>query len=260
MAEINQEMINEIKSWVLQAGRIALTKQSRVKMHLKDDKSPVTDAEFEIENLMIEKIKTHFPGHAIISEEQDIVGENREYVWALDPVDGTKPFLAQLPVWGISLGLIKKGKAEAGFFYTPATQEMYYAWEKGAFWQDQLLQPLSNIPFEDPLLFLGAPSNAHLDYEINYPRVRILGSTAAHLAYICRGISIGSITRKISVWDIAGILPFYKHLGIRTEYLSGAPLILKDILNKEPIREPLLTAPQQWFDKLRNCIRYKNAG
>ena len=260
MVEINQEMLTEIKSWVLQAGKIALSKQSKVKMHLKEDNSPVTDAEFEIENLIIEKIKKNFPGHAIISEEQAMVGDNRESVWALDPVDGTKTFLAQLPVWGISLGLIQNGKPEAGFFYLPATQEMYYAWEKGAFWQDQPLKPLSTMPYKDPLLFLGVPSNAHRDYEINYPRVRAMGSTTAHLAYICRGISIGSITRRVSIWDIASILPFFNHLGIRSEYYSGAPLEIKDILNKELIPEPILSAPQQWFDKLRRNIQPKKAG
>jgi myo-inositol-1(or 4)-monophosphatase len=130
--------IHLVKEWARQAGEIALRYFNSVEGSCKDDRTLVTDADHEIEDLLTRYLRANYPDHGIIGEEgtREIHGE---YVWAIDPLDGTRAFLAGLPVWGISIGLLWRGKPWLGVFYMPLLDEWYDSPSPGtgAFWNDQ---------------------------------------------------------------------------------------------------------------------------
>ena len=68
-----------------------------------------------------------FPEHGILGEEYGKTTEDADYIWVIDPIDGTRAFIAGLPTWGILLGLMHRGKPILGMMYQPFTDELYMA-------------------------------------------------------------------------------------------------------------------------------------
>jgi histidinol phosphatase-like enzyme (inositol monophosphatase family) len=88
---------------------------------------PVTEADKAAEHAIRALIEREFPDHGILGEEHGALGLDRDYVWVIDPIDGTRAFISGLPVWGTLIGLTHKGKAVAGVMSQPFTQELFYA-------------------------------------------------------------------------------------------------------------------------------------
>src|SRR5690606_2180882 len=65
--------------------------------HLKEDKSPVTEVDEKVEEVIRETIINAFPNHGILGEEFEPINKNSEFVWTIDPIDGTQHFLRQIP-------------------------------------------------------------------------------------------------------------------------------------------------------------------
>jgi myo-inositol-1(or 4)-monophosphatase len=97
-----------------------------------DDKSrggefdPVTEADRAGEAAMRQLIKRHFPTHGIFGEEFGAEREDAEYVWVLDPIDGTRAFISGLPTWGTLIGLNRNGRPAFGMMHQPFTGERYF--------------------------------------------------------------------------------------------------------------------------------------
>ncbi|MCC6147628.1 MAG: inositol monophosphatase family protein [Anaerolineaceae bacterium] len=250
--QFSENDLTEIQGWLRQAGEIALRSQPTLHMTFKADHSPVTDAEFRIESLIVEKILEKFPSHQMLTEETGLVQQSSDDLWVLDPVDGTKSFLRGLPSWGISLGLLHRAAPVAGFFYIPVLQEMFWGSEEGVFMNGKPLSPI--VEYEESLTFLAVSANMHLRYQIEYPRIQAFGSTAVHLSFLARGIAAGVLTRRIHLWDIAGFLPIFDRLGIRYRYLSGAPVDISALLGGQKTPEPILAAPPERWEDLQKRI------
>ncbi|HSV86296.1 MAG TPA: inositol monophosphatase family protein [Levilinea sp.] len=248
-----------IRSWLVEAGQIALDGFAQAQVHYKADHTPATDVELRIEQQLIKRIQTHFPGQQILTEEQGLEETGSPYCWVLDPIDGTKPYLRGLPVWGISLGLLVGQTPAAGFFYTPVTRDMYWGTPDGAFWNERPLNGSAALALDDPLAFLAVTSEAHRKYEIRYPRLQAYGSAAAHLAYVARGIAVGALTRRAYLWDIAGMLPVLQASGVELAYLSGHPVALERLLRGAQAGDAFLAARPENMARLRGMIKTKRA-
>lgn len=96
---------------------------------------PVTEADRVAEKAMRVLIERNFPHHGIIGEEFGSVKENAEYVWALDPIDGTKSFICGLPLWGTLIGLLHRGVPCYGLMHQPFTRERFAGDCEAAFWR-----------------------------------------------------------------------------------------------------------------------------
>lgn len=102
----------------------------------KADKSPVTEADFAVDRLLQKELQKY--GWPILSEEmQDDLGRMKsDYVWIIDPIDGTKDFINKTDTFTVVLGLVYKGKSVLGMVYEPVTKTLYFAQEgKGAYMQ-----------------------------------------------------------------------------------------------------------------------------
>ena len=88
---------------------------------------PVTEGDRAAEIAIRAVIEQHFPDHGILGEEHGSVGLDREYVWVIDPIDGTRAFISGVPVWGTLIGLYRNGEAVMGLIDQPFTGERYFA-------------------------------------------------------------------------------------------------------------------------------------
>jgi len=248
-----------VREWVVEAGRMALEHRETIQAVLKVDDTPVTLVDKAIEAYLVERIMARCPDHTIIGEEEVTHRGSSPYAWVIDPLDGTRAYASGLPVWGISVGLLAGNEPVAGIFSMPAIGELYWADPQGAWRNGQPLERARTVSLDDPLAYLLVPSNAHLVYEISFPRVRSLGSTAAHLLYVARSTAIGALTRRVYLWDVVGVLPILNRCGIALAHLSGAPLDMGALLANLRLREPLLAARPEHLDSVRAMIRRKAA-
>lgn len=114
-----------------QAGKIILEYfKIGVARTIKEDTSPLTEADTKINTLVIDEIQKHFPGHSVLAEEGNNLCEGSEYVWVCDPIDGTRMFTHGLPVSTFSLSLVHNGVVQLAVIYDPFCDRLYSA-EKG---------------------------------------------------------------------------------------------------------------------------------
>jgi len=95
------------------------------KIDIKSDQSFVTDTDRAVELKLREMIAHTFPDHGILAEEFESSNIDAEYVWVLDPIDGTAPFIAGIPVYGTLIGLAWKGRPFVGVIDHPATSDRW---------------------------------------------------------------------------------------------------------------------------------------
>lgn len=96
-----------------------------VKIDDKSDASPVTIADREAETAMRELLTRHVPAHGVFGEEHGAVRTDAEYVWVLDPIDGTKAFITGLPIFGTLIALLHRGRPVMGIIDQPIQKERW---------------------------------------------------------------------------------------------------------------------------------------
>jgi myo-inositol-1(or 4)-monophosphatase len=245
-----------VKEWARQAGEIALSYFNRVEGTRKADRSLVTDADLEIEELLVGLIKAAHPDHGIIGEE----GTNQirgECLWAVDPIDGTRSFLSGLPVWAISIGLLWRAQPWLGVVHLPLLDEWYHSASPaaGSFWNHQPIRcPSPQGIDEDSLLCV--PADVHLRYNISFPGViRGLGSAAAEVCYVARGNAMAVFLDRLGLWDIAAGAAVLSAAGGTLCYLDGEQVPLDHLLDEGTALRPLLAAHPSIIDGLRTHIQ-----
>ncbi|MBV8851489.1 MAG: histidinol-phosphatase [Methylobacteriaceae bacterium] len=118
---------------------------------IPDDKSrggvfdPVTEADRAAEVAMRRMIEATFPSHGIVGEEFGETRADAEYVWVLDPIDGTKSFISGLPMWGTLIGLNHRGRPCYGMMHQPFTRERFFGDGAGASWRGPAHRPGEDI-------------------------------------------------------------------------------------------------------------------
>ncbi|MGB9753872.1 MAG: inositol-phosphate phosphatase [Roseiflexus castenholzii] len=251
--------IEELCAWMRECGDVALRLFNRARAQRKSDNSPVTEADVAIERILVERVTARYPDHGIIGEEQTRFAMTQEYVWALDPIDGTASFVAGLPVWGISIGLLHRGIPYAGIFYMPLTDDCYWAIDNRAFLNHRPLSihPTSEQEWESED-WLAIPSDAHRRLEIDFiGKTRSLGSAAAAICYVARGSALGAVLTHATIWDVAGSIAVLRAAGGVGITLAGAPFEPAAIIDGRAVREPLLFGAPGTVEALRRHIRVR---
>ncbi len=249
------EIIQSIHAALQQAGDLALAQPTGQEYQLKADRTPFTQVEMAMEEQISAFLMKTFPDCQIISEESGIGSGDSPFKWLLDPIDGTKMYLTGGATWGISLGLFIHETPVLGFFYLPKSRDLFWGGDGyGAFFNQTPLHPSLTPDPNDPLVFFGAPSSFHRCFEVCFPRIRILGSTALHLAFVASGASIGALTRRVYLWDLAGLLPVLAQTGVQLEFFSGETFCPGDYLDGSRLPEELIAARPSQMSMLREMI------
>src|SRR3989338_3197958 len=141
------------------AGKILMSYFGNVAIEFKDTRfdvgSIVTKADRESEDIIVSIIKSHFPEHGIYGEEGTNHNPNAEYVWYIDPLDGTSNFVRNIPLFGVSIGIVHKDKPVCGVLYFPALNLLVEAEvRKGAFANGEKIH-VSERPLAQALYYSG---------------------------------------------------------------------------------------------------------
>lgn len=169
----------------------------------------------EAEKKLVERLGLLIPGSGFIGEEgTDLAGSN-DYLWIIDPLDGTTNFLHGLPIFAISIGLQRKNKTVMGIVYEVSHQECFHAIENGPANCNGLEIKISKVTtLQESLLATGFPYY-HTDKKEHYLEIikvflekthgiRRLGSAAIDLAYVACGRLEGFFEYNLKPWDVAG--------------------------------------------------------
>lgn len=174
----------------------------------------VTEADQESEKLIIAYLSQHFPDHQILAEESGFSQKPSDFIWAIDPLDGTTNYAHQYPMAAVSIGLIYQQEAILGVIYNPFTEELFQAakgW--GASLNDSPLA-VSNIShLKESLLATGFAYDRRETSDNNYAEfchftnltqgVRRAGAASLDLAYVACGRIDGYWERGLKPWDMA---------------------------------------------------------
>ena len=129
---IDKKFIKELETLIITS--YEKSKKLEKNIRKKELNDIVTDIDIFMENKIIAKIKENFPEHSIYSEEKGEVVGNSEYVWFIDPIDGTINFSTEIPLFSTSIALKKNDETVFGFIYDYSNNTSYYAIKgKGAY-------------------------------------------------------------------------------------------------------------------------------
>lgn len=202
----------------------ALDRLDTVKITEKSPNDYVTEIDQAAERDIIAIIRKAHPNHAILSEE---CGEKPgdEYLWIIDPLDGTRNFIHGFPHFAVSIAVSRKGKIEHGVIYDPIRQELFSASRgKGARLNDRRMRVSKNTQLEECLLGTGFPFRHDEERVAIYINtlnallplsgdVRRAGSAALDLAYVACGRLDGFWEMGLKPWDVAAGSLFVKEAG-----------------------------------------------
>jgi myo-inositol-1(or 4)-monophosphatase len=223
--------------------------------HRKADRTWVTDADVAVEQALVERIAERYPDHGIIGEESTRRALDHEYLWALDPLDGTAVFLAGLPTWGVSLGLLRRGAPYLGVIYFPLLDDCYWSIPGGgAFLNGQPIQVRAAREWDSDD-WIATPSNVHRRYTIDFVgKTRTIGATVGTFCYTARGSAIGGMFNRVGIWDIAAGLAILSAAGGVARTLAGAAVDTSLLLDGRTLTETVLVGASEHVQALQAVI------
>lgn len=207
--------------------------ERHVPFELKGEFDLVTEADRASEKLVVEKLRTYFPTHAIVAEEGGGQPGSSEYVWYVDPLDGTTNFAHTFPAFNVTLGLERAGETIAGVIYDPVRQEMFTAERgAGAYLNHRRIHVSGTGKLADSLASTGFPSrkrhhniNIHFYYQLAMAShgVRRTGSAALDLAYVACGRLDFFWEFGLKPWDQAAGALLVSEAGGTISDMNGQP-------------------------------------
>jgi len=190
----------------------------------------VTEIDKKSEALIIDFIKKEFPVHSVLAEESGEHGTSSEYLWVIDPLDGTTNFAHRLPIFAVSIGVQKNGETICGVVYDVTRDEIYSS-EKGSgsFRNGEKLHVSTNDDLRKSVLVTGFPYNISENPDHAIERfiaslkaaraVRRLGSAAIDFCYVASGVFDAFWEVHLHPWDIcAGKLIVEEAGGVVTNF------------------------------------------
>lgn len=236
----SHEMINQrvavAKSTVLEQRARLEADLGKVGSQWKKDGSRVTETDHAISDGILGALAQAFPDDQGFSEEllgdQPIAVTSR-FSWVLDPIDGTNNFALGLAQCAISLALLENGRPVYGLIYDHARRVLIHGGKGFGLWDGERSAHLSGRPL-DRRSIVGFHSpheqgrfDGHAGILAARAKIRALGSSALHLAYVAVGLFDGVVDHNVKLWDIAAGLALLEAAGGDYTFLANDPLPLK---------------------------------
>jgi myo-inositol-1(or 4)-monophosphatase len=200
------------------AGRALIKKYknfNRGTIKLKAHHEIITKADLLSEKIILKEIRKNFPKHRILSEESGQTKNQSDYLWVVDPIDGSTNFSMHSPLWCISIGVAYKGKIILGVIYAPILDELYVAEKRKGARRDGKKIKVSKHTKKALHTFCHGRDNKHFKRALKYYTYqklneldcRQLGSAAIELAYVASGRTESIMIPGVNPWDVAaGVL------------------------------------------------------
>lgn len=233
----SQNDIEYIKALMDEAGKLCMSVQNNnLKISRKNDSTIITQADIEVQEMLVKGISARFSEMKFIHEEQqeNNLKEVQEDTWlaVIDPLDGTAVYSMGLPTWSISVGFFYGFTPKYGFVYSPSSGLFYHNDDTAAY--------RNGVPiFTEREMKIDSESNLFVTaeifrtYHVNFPgKVRNLGSTALHGCLVADNVKTRTIAYigRSYLWDWGGVIPVLLRAGGLLRYLSGKPVDIPEIL------------------------------
>lgn len=207
-------------------------RQPGLRVDVKDDATPVTEADQGAEDLMRRAIRARFPDHGILAEEMGSERLDAEYVWVLDPIDGTKSFVSGVPLFGTLIGLLHRGQPILGAIHQPILRELCLG--------DGRTTTLNGVPvrvrgtarLEDAVLLTSDPTMParHRDgaaWNRLVERVRWVRTWGDCYGYLLVASGHADVMTDpvMAPWDLLPLIPVVRGAGgVITDWKGGDPV------------------------------------
>lgn len=238
--EIIFEMAEVAAETILPHFRTALEVENKLARDLADPDigfDPVTIADKSAEAALRRLINQRFPGHGILGEEYGAENLQADYVWVLDPIDGTRAFVSGLPLWGTLIALCHQGRPVLGAMIQPFLAEIYVGAGRKAWFastgRDSSQRSLSarqdgmlgnaTLFTTDPGIFTGAERQR---YDTLERRCQMHRYGLDCYGYAMVGAGFGDLTVEagLQIYDIAALIPLIEAAGGVVTTWQGAPV------------------------------------
>ncbi len=209
------------------AGDIILRYHNQVDLLTIENKSIndlVSEVDKTAEKAIIKEINKAFPKHSILAEESGKTLGDEDFLWIIDPLDGTANFLHGFPQYAVSIALLEKGTTTHAVIYDPFKEELFSASKgEGAYLNNERIRVSLSNGLKETLIGTGFPFRhpQHLEcyletFKAIYPHVsdiRRAGAAALDLAYVASGRLDGHWEIGLNSWDIAAGALMVKEAG-----------------------------------------------
>jgi len=274
--------LERMLSFAREAGGIALDLIEDSDPGLKKDHSIITLADKAISKLARAKLSDFLqsPDHILIDEEDPGIIEyldqkrldQASFIWAVDPIDGTRLYANRMPLFGISIGLIKDLKPWLGVVYFPMLKELFYCdgaeayFVKDAFGADEnktRIVPLDEELSARSLFFCNDTFFDKFYWNDKDFHIMIHACAVVNLCWPSIGRGVGCFLR-CHLWDFAGSWPIIRKAGINLRRISDGKVLDRieaDLFNREPLswhlKEYYLISSERNFHKILSKIGNK---
>jgi myo-inositol-1(or 4)-monophosphatase len=208
----------------------------RLTVTAKSHNDFVTEVDQAAEDAIIATIREAYPGHGILAEEsgRSQGAKNSEYVWIIDPLDGTTNFIHGLPVYAVSIALAFRGQLQQAVVYDPTRNDLFYASKgKGAFLNDRRLRVSRRTRMLESLIGTGFPFRKGDNFQrylkmfedvmVQCAGVRRPGAASLDLCYVAAGYYDGFFETGLSPWDVAAGALIITEAGGLVGNFTGEP-------------------------------------
>ncbi|WP_188693340.1 inositol monophosphatase family protein [Pullulanibacillus camelliae] len=261
---VNWKNIHDhVVEWVLEAGE-SLKRAVKGHLNVESKSSPddlVTNMDKQTEQFFINKVRTSYPGHQIVSEEGfgDEVKSTKGILWFIDPIDGTMNFVHQKRHFAISVGIYEEGVGKVAVIYDVISGDIYHCIAgHGAYINDEKLDELDSGELKTSVVAINGTwlsKNRRIDPEIvrgiaEHTRgTRSYGSAAIELAYVAYGILDGYLSMRLAPWDFGAGLILIDEVGGKATQVDGQPLQLLEqnsiLIGKKGVHAEMLRYVQE---------------
>ncbi|MCB0335053.1 MAG: hypothetical protein KDD62_02065 [Bdellovibrionales bacterium] len=202
-------LIVELRELVL-----SLWSKSSFESNLKEDQTPVSEVDLRCEELARKRIRERFPEHGIIGEEHGAESSDAEFVWTVDPIDGTQNLINRIPTFGVILGLLYRQEPVLGWIDHPVLgNTLRGGVETGTYFNgkkvtlidlpESILTPNDVIATNCPATFDRGGHRPVLDTILNFhPHSRIYYDVYSHTLAITGSLAV-MVEYNLKIWDLA---------------------------------------------------------
>jgi myo-inositol-1(or 4)-monophosphatase len=219
----------------------------------------VTRAELHLMEAFQDKMKASYPDHLIYGQDDLDVGyshDAKRYLWIFDPLDGVDNFQSGIPIWGMSMALYENYWPVCGYFFMPATNDLFSARAGDqAFWNQRPIQISDRGAVSQESLLLTF-SRFNQFYESKFPgKIRDFGSIGVHACYVAMGRADAALTVRESFKDLAAVRVIVESAGGKLVTVDGEDFYLGDYMDGQRIEQHLLIAGPSNANLVRDTLR-----
>ncbi|MDR3559844.1 MAG: inositol monophosphatase family protein [Negativicutes bacterium] len=221
------ETLARVKEIVFSVGKMQKENLGRSNLKIEAKSSSidlVTEIDKKSEEAIVDFIRRHYPSHAILAEESGRTADVSEYLWIIDPIDGTTNYAQGLPIFAISVALQYREETVLGVVYCPVTEQLFTAIRgQGAYLNGEKIHVSGKQKLIDCVLATGFPYDIaqnpanNIDYfsaiVLKARAVRRIGSAAYDVCCVAAGKFDGYWELKVSLWDVAAAMLMVEEAG-----------------------------------------------